>query len=94
MKKIVVALLLGLVVFSLFANGSTEEPKGETVEVEMWIYDEMASTDDKAMVQAARDFEAKNPGIEIVFQNVPHRGLMDKFLAASVTGEVPDVLHE
>jgi len=96
MKKVVQFIVILLFTGILFAKGAEESQEPEPlkiVEVEMWIYDEMASSDDKAMVKAARDFEAINPGIKIVFQNVPHRGLMDKFIAASVTGEVPDVLH-
>lgn len=92
MKKILIIILFVLIIaISVFATGQKEtEAK---VIVNMWIYDEMASSEEKAMVQAAHDFEALNPGITIVFQNVPHRGLMDKFIAASVTGEVPDVVH-
>lgn len=87
MKK--VFTLLVILFMSLYFGQSL----AQAVEVNMWIYDEMASSEEKAMVQAARDFEAQNPEISIVFQNVPHRGLMDKFIAASVTGKVPDVVH-
>jgi multiple sugar transport system substrate-binding protein len=97
MKRIAIVLLLLSLTLPVFAGAQKEEAGGmaelEPVVVSMWIYDEMASSEDKAMVRAARDFEAMNPGIEIEFQNVPHRGLMDKFIAASVTGQVPDVVH-
>lgn len=97
MKRFCFIIFISLIAFSLFAGGqkegTDESPEMETTEVSMWIYDEMASSDEKAMVQAARDFEALNPGITIKFENVPHRGLMDKFIAASVTGQVPDVVH-
>ncbi|MCK5153272.1 MAG: ABC transporter substrate-binding protein [Spirochaetales bacterium] len=99
MKKNVIVVLVFFLSLPVFAGGqkeavdATDVADVEQVVVSMWIYDEMASSEDKAMVRAARDFEAMNPGITIEFQNVPHRGLMDKFIAASVTGKVPDVVH-
>jgi multiple sugar transport system substrate-binding protein len=77
----------------VFVSLSFGQSLAQAAEVNMWVYDELASSEEKALVQAAREFEAQNPDITIVFQNVPHRGLMDKFIAASVTGKVPDVVH-
>ena len=98
MKKLFLLPVILILSVALFAGGQDEKKPGEpqTVEkttVSMWIYAEMASTEEKAMVKAARDFEAANPAISIAYENIPHRGLKDKFIAASVTGRVPDVVH-
>lgn len=93
MKKLMILPLILVVCFNLFAGGGREKAPEEITVVTMWIYDEMASTEEKAIVRAARDFEALNPDIRIVFENVPNRGLMDKLIVASVAGAVPDVVH-
>jgi multiple sugar transport system substrate-binding protein len=93
MRKLLLILLALLSCMNLFAVGETETGNTAETTVTMWIYDEMASTEEKSMIQAARDFEAINPDIKIVFENVPNRGLKDKLIAASVAGVVPDVVH-
>jgi multiple sugar transport system substrate-binding protein len=93
MKRIVAAMIMVTMSIAVFAAGGREGTPGGKTTVTMWIYDEMASSAEKAVVRAAREFEAKNPDISIVFENVPNRGLMDKLIVASTAGAVPDVVH-
>lgn len=93
MKKLLLLPIVLLISLNLFAGGQKDDQAAEEQTVTMWIYDEMASTEEKAMVKAARDFEALHPGITIQFENVPNRGLKDKLIVGSTAGEVPDVVH-
>jgi len=93
MKRFVTVMIMIALCLSAFAGGAGEKAPGGKTTVAMWIYDEMASSAEKAVVRAAREFEAKNPDIAIVFENVPNRGLMDKLIVASSAGVVPDVVH-
>jgi multiple sugar transport system substrate-binding protein len=87
-------LLVGLLSLTILLSGSiTSIVTAKTTAITMWVYDEMASSEEKALVKARKQFEAQNPGIKINIQNVPYRGLMDRLITANMSKRMPDVVH-
>ena len=83
-KKILLIAAVMLVFFA-FVGGKTV--------ITMWVYDEMAANEEMELVKAQKEFMERNPTIELKIENVPNRGLMEKFITASLAGVAPDIIH-
>ncbi len=80
-------LLISIVILALFAS------LGAKTVVTMWVYDEMAVSEEMELVKAQKEFMRLNPDIDLRIENMPHRGLMEKFIIASLAGVAPDIIH-
>lgn len=90
-KKLLAMALAGTMVLSAAVPAFAEE---ESV-VRMWTFLDPANTSNGrsvALAQMIEEFEADNPGVKVVVEPQDYTTMTAKFLAATVTGDAPDII--
>ncbi len=94
MKRVsmIVACLL-LVTGLLFAGAQQEkaEPAAEKVQIH-WLLHWITEQGPDKINEVKRAFEAQNPDIELIFDNIPFVQMHDKVLTLSMAGMAPDIV--
>lgn len=90
-KKFLAMALAGTMVLSAAVPAFAEE---ESV-VRMWTFLDPTNTSNGrsvALAQMIEEFEADNPGVKVVVEPQDYTTMTAKFLAATVTGDAPDII--
>ncbi len=71
--------------------GSCDRP-GERVRLELWTW-ALRPTFEDFMGRLVADFEARRPGVEVIWVDVPGDAMQRKMFAAGAAGGLPDVIN-
>lgn len=77
------------------AKETTTAGKAEAVTIRMWTFLDPTNKENGrsvALQQMIDEFEAENPGVQIVVEPQDWATMTGKFLAASATGDAPDIM--
>ncbi len=85
------AVLLSATACGGGGGGSSEEADSGTI---TWWHNSNNEPGKSFYEQAAKDFEADNPGVDIQVQAMAHEDMVDKLGAAFQSGDVPDIYME
>lgn len=92
MKKKVLAALMAT---ALCAGGMTMTAMAEDTTIRMWTFLDPSNTENGrsvALQQMIDEFEAENEGVKIVVEPQDWNTMTAKFLAATTTGDAPDII--
>ena len=92
MKKLLALLLVVAMFAALGANAALAEA---TTTIRMWTFLDPANTANGrsvALAQMIEEFEAENPGVEIVVEPQDWNTMTGKFLASIASGDAPDIM--
>lgn len=90
-KKLLAMVLSGTMVLSAAIPAFA----GEEAVVRMWTFLDPTNTSNGrsvALAQMIEEFEADNPGVKVVVEPQDYTTMTAKFLAATVTGDAPDII--
>lgn len=90
-KKVVAALFVSAVCAGCMAMTSM----AADTTIRMWTFLDPANTENGravALAQMIEEFEAENEGVEIVVEPQDYNTMTAKFLAATTTGDAPDII--
>ena len=93
MKRLLVGFLLLLALFPVIASGS-QEGDGKT-EIVMWTFldpENPSNGRNVALKQMITEFEADNPGVDIIVEPKNYATMTAEFLTAHATGSAPDII--
>jgi multiple sugar transport system substrate-binding protein len=93
MKKIIAVLLLSLLAFSAFAEGSKEKKSDGPVNLKFASWSVREDRFKEYFDALKADFEAANPGITIEFNGYPYGELKKQVLIMANAGESPDLIQ-
>lgn len=109
MKKLLISLLAGSLVASMLSGcggsksdapsstpadgGSSTADAGEKVSIRVWTGSLSGDPFDGYFADLKKSFEAENPDIELVFEDIPLGEMEDKVMTSLTTNEVPDVVN-
>lgn len=98
MKKIISFLLVLCICFTLIFTeiGVIKQASAnETSTIRMWTFLDPTNTSNgraQALAKMIEEFEVENPGIKIVVEPQDYSTMTAKFLAATVSGDAPDLI--
>ena len=87
MKKLIL-LSFVLTIFGLIIAGGAAEGK---VTVVWWHHMPLDGAQGKLFKKYVKEFEAKNPDIEVVMESIPHKDYYTKLPTSIASGEAPDI---
>ena len=93
MKRLLVGFLLLLALFPVIASGSQEG--GGKTEIVMWTFldpENPSNGRNVALKQMITEFEADNPGVDIIVEPKNYATMTAEFLTAHATGSAPDII--
>lgn len=84
-RSLPAALIVTLLVFASVGVASARTT------IEFWTMSLMDFSD--FIQDMIARYEAENPGVKVIWKDIPHTTLREQFLAAAAAGEVPDVVN-
>ncbi len=101
MKKTLSILLILVLSLSVLAGCSsdetteptTQEPTATDEKVQITFWQTMNDEETKTLTGIVEEFEAQNPNIDVVVENVPFGETQNKYKTAAQAGNAPDVLR-
>lgn len=88
------AALATVAVLSLVACGRSDQASGDGTQIRVWTFLSSEGTSPREVVlnELISDFEADNPGVDVVVEAQPFEELESKFMSAAQRGQAPDVI--
>lgn len=88
------AALATAAVLSLVACGRSDQASGDGTQIRVWTFLSSEGTSPREVVlnELISEFEADNPGVDVVIEAQPFEELESKYMSASQRGQAPDVI--